>query len=109
MTDPYQTFEADIVQFVRRKFGGDADAVIEQLTRFCLESPEHANARLLRCIVHAAKNLAGIGHYIKMTQLDSRDVITTAEYQIRPGTKRSQGLYDRLHDFSFPFTDEGGK
>jgi len=46
-----------------------------------------------------------ITHYIAMAQIDLRDVILTAEYQTRPGTKRWQGIYDQIHDFNPPLSE----
>jgi len=99
-------FEPDIVQRVRDKFGADSDAILEQLVGFCRESPDSAGSRIVRCIIHAAHNPSGVTHNIRMAREDFRDIILTAEYQTRPGTKRWQGVDDQVYDFRFPFDDD---
>ena len=98
-------FEPDIVARVRLDFGDESEIVLEKLLSFCKDHAELAEFRIVRCIIHAAHGrLSGITHYIQMAISDYRDLIMAAEYQTQPGTKRWQGIYDRIHDFNRPFS-----
>lgn len=101
-----ELFDPDISLRIRRDFAADADEVFEQLLAFCRDRQGLADSRIIRCIVHAAQGrLTGIQHYITMARNSASDVIMTAEYQTRPGTKRWQGIYDHVHDFNRPFSE----
>lgn len=101
-----QSFEPDIVARIRRDFGSDAEAVLQELESSCSEKAELRSSRLIRCIVFAAGGRRdAIARYIQMARDDFRDLIMSAEYQRRPGTKRSDGVFDHLRDFNQPFQD----
>ncbi len=99
-----ELFEFDIVARVRLDFGDESEIVLEQLLGFYKNHTDFAELRIVRCIIHAAHGrLSGIAHYIQMAISDYRDLIMSAEYQTQPGTKRWQGIYERIHDFNRPF------
>ena len=104
MNQPHALFESDICIRVRHDFAAETDAVFAELLAFCRDRQDLADSRIIRCIVHAAQGrLTGISHYIEMARTHASDLILTAEYQTRPGTKRWQGIYDHIHDFNRPF------
>lgn len=102
-----ELFEPDIVARVRSDFGDESEIVLQQLLGFCKDHAEVAEFRIVRCIIHAAQGrLSGIAHYTQMAISDYRDLIMCAEYQTQLGTKRWQGIYDRIYDFNHPFPSE---
>ena len=93
----------DIEKRARSDAKDQVDAFLCRLNAFAEESPPPAD-RVLRCVVHlAGGKLEHLESAIHNAKLDWRDVIVSAEYEPKPGTKRWQGDLIHVRDFNLPF------
>lgn len=101
-----QALTADIRARVERDFGRDAAPVLDKLAEVARADPHLDSPRIMRCLVFLARGDAKrLDHYTKLARVDYRDLIVAAEYETRPGTDPSQGIYDQVRDFNVPFSE----
>lgn len=93
----------DIERQVRFDAKDEAEAFLLRLHVFAEENPPPGD-RVLRCVVYIARGkLDRLERAIQSAKLDWRDVIVSAEYEPKPGTKRWQGELVQVRDFNLPF------
>jgi hypothetical protein len=73
----------DIAGQVQRSYSGsDRDAAIALLLNARIEDGSAAAPRLQRCALLASQgSLEKLRHYVKLLEVDSRDVIVAGEYE----------------------------
>ncbi len=93
----------DIETQIRRQAVGDAEVFLNRFRAFTDENPDFGD-RVFRCAVFVSQgDLSRLEAAIRMAKLDWRDLILSAEYEPKPGTKRSLGDYVQVRDFNCPF------
>ena len=94
---------ADIEKRVRAEAKDEAETFLHRLRVFAEENPALGD-RVLRCVVYiAGGKVERLELAMQSAKLDWRDVIVSAEYQPKPGTKRWQGEFVQVRDLNLPF------